>query len=148
MSQFVYFIRPIGERGPVKIGCGQNPMWRKSEISQRLPFGIEIAASTPGDFVIERRLHAKFRDAHIGHEWFTWSPALQRMIDDVKNGRFDPSTLPAPMALTKGRSGKPKAPYLKTVHEDQSVTYAKCRFIPLSEIASADLSEPILEAAE
>src|SRR3546814_7865437 len=87
----VYFIRPIGQAGPVKIGCSVGPNKRRHELETWSPVPLEIVAEIDGGFVIERRFHAKFHDTHERREWFTWSQGLDDTITDRKNTRLNSS---------------------------------------------------------
>jgi hypothetical protein len=106
----VYFIKPIGFDGPIKIGCSASPTGRAENLALWSPFPLEVLAEIEGGFDIERRFHAKFYDDHRGHEWFTISPDLLSLISEVKSGVFDIDTLPPPRSLArsarKGRGRK------------------------------------------
>lgn len=96
----VYFIKPAGIHGPVKIGCSANPMQRLSHLTRkRRP--LEIAALIEGDYVVERQFHALFRDDHIAKEWFFWTTELQSVIDRINRGSFDMAELPEPQRLPR-----------------------------------------------
>lgn len=90
----VYFLRPIGMDGPVKIGCSKLPADRLAVYMHWAPFPLEMAASLPGNFKLEARFHAKFAASHSHHEWFASSPELTATIQDIKAGVFDVATLP------------------------------------------------------
>src|SRR3546814_12248774 len=62
----VYFIRPIGQAGPVKIGCSVGPNKRRHELEKWTPVPLEIVAEIDGGFDIERRYHAKLDRKDIG----------------------------------------------------------------------------------
>jgi hypothetical protein len=100
----VYFIRPIGMRGPVKIGCSNSPERRRGALQTWCPFPLEIVAEVRGSLDIERRFHSLFRELHQGHEWFEWAPELQGVMDAVAAGTFDLSSLPAPQSLQRGKT--------------------------------------------
>jgi hypothetical protein len=104
----VYFIRPVGQHGPVKIGVSvglerssryPGKAGRFTQIDACSPVPLEIAAKIPGDKAVEQRFHAMFEADHDRFEWFRWSPALQDVIDAVVAGAFDIDTLPAPKAV-------------------------------------------------
>lgn len=95
----VYFLRPIGQRGPVKIGCSDYPMRRLQAFAQWSPAPLEIAALIPGDERLERRFHAKFAHLHSHLEWFREDPLLDATIDAIRAGTFDLAELPAPKRL-------------------------------------------------
>lgn len=94
MTRRVYFIKPIGMDGPVKIGCSRMPELRRKTLLTWSPFPLEIVAEIEGDFFLERRFHAKFLADHSHSEWFRVSNALLDTIAAVKAGTFDISTLP------------------------------------------------------
>src|SRR3546814_6699604 len=93
----VYFIRPIGQAGPVKIGCSVGPNKRRHELETWSPVPLEIVAEIDGGFDIERCFHAKFQDTHERREWFTWSQGLDDTITAINACAFDVSTLPEPV---------------------------------------------------
>lgn len=90
----VYFIKPIGMDGPVKIGCSQSPSLRRSALETWCPFPLEIVAEIVGDAFIESRFHRKFLASHLRSEWFAASPELSATIQQINDGLFDASTLP------------------------------------------------------
>lgn len=96
----VYFIRPIGMDGPVKIGCSRSPYKRLVTLETWCPFPLEIVAEIKGDTLLERRFHARFRASHMRHEWFRWTPGLAETIDLIGSGAFDVETLPDPERVT------------------------------------------------
>lgn len=90
----VYFIRPIGMTGPIKIGCSASPTGRKQSLAMWSPLPLEIVAEIDGDEALESRFHQRFITQHKAHEWFFWSRDLQETIDAIVAGTFDASTLP------------------------------------------------------
>lgn len=90
----VYFIKPIGMDGPVKIGTSESPVRRCGALAAWSPFPLEIAAQVEGGEVIEARFHRLFIDSHERLEWFSWTPELQSIIDHINNGTFDIACLP------------------------------------------------------
>tara|TARA_Y100001951_G_scaffold105173_2_gene120410 strand:- start:1078 stop:1578 length:501 start_codon:yes stop_codon:yes gene_type:complete len=107
----VYFIKPIGMDGPIKIGCSKSPTGRLEGLRTWCPLPLELLASIEGGPAIERRFHAMFLDDHEGHEWFRASARLTKVIASVAAGTFDIETLPAPVMLRRKR-GKAKNPPL------------------------------------
>lgn len=69
----VYFIKPIGFDGPIKIGCSISPDGRRDTLQTWCPFPLEIVAEIEGDTKLERRFHLMFDDTCKGREWFDWS---------------------------------------------------------------------------
>lgn len=108
----VYFIKPTGLIGPVKIGCSQSPQKRREALETWAPFALEIVAEIEGDFGIEHRFHSLFADSHIRREWFNWTPELGNAILAIAAGTFDLATLPEakriPRIYLKGKTGVPK----------------------------------------
>jgi hypothetical protein len=90
----VYFIKPVGMDGPVKIGCSRWPESRRKSLCPWSPFPLEIVAEIEGDFDLERRFHAMFLADHSHHEWFRASPELLATIAAICAGTFDVATLP------------------------------------------------------
>lgn len=101
----VYFIRPIGMRGPIKIGCSCSPDRRRSSLETWSPFPLEIVAEMIGSLDVERRIHSYFRVSHKSREWFEWTSELQRVIDSVIAGTFDPAALPEPVPFRRSSRG-------------------------------------------
>lgn len=101
-SALVYFARPVGALGPVKIGCSVYPKHRIKQIAAWSPVDLEIVAAIDGDEVLEARLHRLFLDSHLRLEWFAWSPELQNVIDKINGGTFDVETLPPYAGILNG----------------------------------------------
>jgi hypothetical protein len=95
VTRRVYFIRPIGMQGPVKIGCSQSPDQRRCTLAAWSPFPLEVVAEIAGGERLERSFHALFAEQHERREWFRWSPELQAVMDAINAGTFDVATLPA-----------------------------------------------------
>lgn len=109
----VYFIKPVGMDGPVKIGCSVSPNNRRSTLATWSPFALEIVADIEGGFELEKRFHALFAETHQRREWFGWSRRLAAVILAINDKSFDVATLPAPLNIVardraKTRSGPPK----------------------------------------
>ncbi|MES2781915.1 MAG: GIY-YIG nuclease family protein [Pseudomonadota bacterium] len=94
MPSFVYFIKPIGMQGPVKIGVSYTPIKRLRQLETFSPFGLELLVEVEGDKRLERAFHALFLHSHTRHEWFDWTPELQATIDALEAGTFDFESLP------------------------------------------------------
>lgn len=84
----VYFVRPIGAAGPVKIGCTTRPMKRLHELMHWSPAPLELAAAFAGTVVDEERLHAHFADLRSHAEWFRADPRIDAVIEDIRAGTF------------------------------------------------------------
>ena len=70
MTRVVYFIKPVEEAGPVKIGSTNDLQKRLHTLLGASPVDLLVAASVPGSFALERRLHSRFAYAHLRREWF------------------------------------------------------------------------------
>jgi hypothetical protein len=62
MKRYVYFIKPVGMDGPIKIGCSNIPEHRLVSLSMWSPFPLEIIGKTPGNLKDEGFLHRCFSD--------------------------------------------------------------------------------------
>lgn len=82
----VYFIRPVGMDGPIKIGCSAKPLDRLKVLSAWSPFPLELIGSAPGNFTDEGLLHHRFSDLHTRKEWFMSSPLLRETIERILGG--------------------------------------------------------------
>ncbi|MBO9624140.1 MAG: GIY-YIG nuclease family protein [Sphingomonas sp.] len=121
MNSLVYFIRPVGERDPVKIGCTTLIHDRLAGLNLWAPTKPEIAATIPGSYDLERRFHALFLAQNDHGEWFRWSPELELVISEIVAGTFDEATLPQPTWLQRPRKAKPDKP--RTRKADRQITY-------------------------
>jgi hypothetical protein len=70
MIKHVYFMRPVGMVGPIKIGCSRMLQDRLVQMATWSPFPLEIVYSEPGEHELERTLHRCFADYHSHLEWF------------------------------------------------------------------------------
>lgn len=80
----VYFLKPIGMAGPIKIGCSILPETRLRAFDIWSPFPLEIVASAPGGHQDESNLHWRFRSGRSHGEWFLVSVELLNLIDQVR----------------------------------------------------------------
>lgn len=106
MASWIYFIKPVVQPGPVKIGSARDPEARLKQLRGASPVALEIVAAMRGSVTVERRLHALFIADHDHCEWFSWSEKLQDTIDAVVDGSFDASVLPAPYVVSRGAKGR------------------------------------------
>lgn len=93
-TQYVYFIKPKGASGPVKIGLSEYPELRMMANSHWVPFPLELLLKIPGDRFLEARFHRMFLDCHSHLEWFNMTPKLQSVIESIKAGVFNFDDLP------------------------------------------------------
>lgn len=83
---FVYFLRPIGLLGPIKVGCSAEPKKRLEDFLTWSPLPLEILATVPGSLQDEGFLHRCFAKAHSHREWFHPSPEIQRALTIIMAG--------------------------------------------------------------
>lgn len=104
----IYFMRPIGMEGPVKIGCSIMPEKRLKSLDIWSPFPLEIIATAPGTHCNERSVHWHLQEDRLHGEWFRWSPRLRSLISHVQRNRSLPPLEPSPYGKTgKGRGNNP-----------------------------------------
>jgi hypothetical protein len=118
-KQTVYFIKPIGMDGPIKIGCSISPDNRKRTLETWSPFPLEIVATIEGDFRIERQFHGRHLASHKSHEWFETTDLLLADIAAINAGLFDLACLPKPHKL--GNTGKPRKGHKWTEAQKRNV---------------------------
>lgn len=82
----VYFLRPVGQVGPIKIGCSVNAKERLFAMNLSSPIPLELLAVVPGSARIERAIHVIFEKQRSHGEWFFPSPKLIKLIDDLIGG--------------------------------------------------------------
>jgi hypothetical protein len=80
---YVYFIRPVGMDGPIKIGFSNSPKTRLETLAAWSPFPLEIIGFVKGTYQDERFLHDCFFEQHSHREWFKFSPLLRDTIAKV-----------------------------------------------------------------
>lgn len=86
MKGFVYFIRPIGMAGPIKIGHSAEPRARILTLSTWSPFPLEIITTIPGGRDLECNVHDCFANLHSHREWFHAGKDLLLFIEKLKEG--------------------------------------------------------------
>lgn len=97
----VYFIRPIGFDGPIKIGTSNAPLKRMQSLREWCPFPLEILVTVPGNGKLERQFHTRFAHLHESSEWFTAAPELVDCVAQLQAGNFDFSSLPEDRLLPR-----------------------------------------------
>lgn len=94
----VYFLKPEGAPGPIKIGYSDAPKYRAKQITMDTKVPVEIMAEVQGDNFAERDVHRKFaewraaapfeqnRDYIIGAptEWFEPTDELMAFIAEAR----------------------------------------------------------------
>lgn len=105
---YVYFIKPVGMDGPIKIGCSGIPEDRLIALTTWSPFKLEIIGRTPGTLKDEGFLHRCFSEFHSHHEWFYFTPALAETIKKILASSIDEvrSSLTPKKHIRRGRKLK------------------------------------------
>ena len=83
---YVYFIKPVGMDGPIKIGVSTNPASRLDMLATWSPVPLELVAVIPGDAELERNIHECFADYHSHREWFAAGPRLASALAAIVSG--------------------------------------------------------------
>lgn len=87
---YIYFIKPIGVDGPIKIGCSTIPENRLDQLTIWSPWPLEILCTAAGNYKDENFLHSCFASDHSHREWFRSSPRLRAIIDEIaRTGSLD-----------------------------------------------------------
>lgn len=86
-QKFIYFVRPVGMDGPIKIGCSAKPISRLKVLASWSPFELEFIGTVPGSFAEEGLLHSRFSHLHTRKEWFMTSPTLRETIEAILAGK-------------------------------------------------------------
>lgn len=95
MTTYVYFLRPVGKSGPVKIGSSRQPIVRLEAFAAWSPEPLELVATVPGTLADEHGLHGYFAQHRSHGEWFMESPELTALIEAIQRGEIDRSGLPS-----------------------------------------------------
>ena len=83
---YVYFIKPVGLPGPIKIGHSFEPKARLGSFLAWSPIPLEIIHTMPGTPALERNIHECFVDCHSHREWFHPHPRLLGAVEALKEG--------------------------------------------------------------
>lgn len=81
--KWVYFMRPIGMLGPIKIGWSAVQENRLNGFMAWSPWPLEIFGRVPGSHSDEIFLHKCFADLHSHYEWFRAEPRLYAAINKI-----------------------------------------------------------------
>lgn len=105
----IYFIRPVGLPGPIKIGCSRWPADRLQACMHQSPLPLEIVGSIPGDFKLERKFH-NFLSGSLSHcEWFHPTELVISTMERVLAGETvgDVIDLKSPLRVLQARQKRP-----------------------------------------
>lgn len=87
----VYFAKPVGQDGPIKIGCSNDVFRRIEQMSGWSPVPLELMATVPGCPADEHQLHREFAEYRLHGEWFSPGPRLLDHIRSLPVEAFLPS---------------------------------------------------------
>lgn len=98
----IYFIRPAGQDGPIKVGHSIQVPLRLRGFNKVSPVPLELAAIIPVPDGSSRRFcehfewrfHMRYADHRLHHEWFAAHPLILADIAAINAGTFDTATLP------------------------------------------------------
>lgn len=107
----IYFLRPVGQVGPIKIGCSVDAENRLATYIPWSPIKLEIVVTAAGSHMEERRLHGMFGKDWLHHEWFGASKELLALIDYV----VATGALPELPRVIKFRAKPQSRPRVKSV---------------------------------
>lgn len=79
----VYFFRPRGMAGPIKIGCSTRPHQRIENFALWSPIPLELIGHVPGSMKDERYIQNCFAHLHLHHEWFDGKPDLLLAVENI-----------------------------------------------------------------
>lgn len=79
----VYFIKPAGLDGPIKIGSSKRPAIRVIDLAAWSPWPLQLIGAVHGSTEDERFLHKCFADCHSHREWFHSTPHLRETIQKI-----------------------------------------------------------------
>lgn len=122
MKKSVYFFRPVGEVGPIKIGSSGRPMDRLRSYQIWSPVLLELVASVQAHHNTETWLHRHFLATWRHGEWFDWSEELQSLIDHVLDHESLPDWVSPPTNPYEYRAFLEKYPRGKTKHSHRIFT--------------------------
>lgn len=79
-AQWVYFMRPAGLAGPIKIGWSTDPARRARVIGKHQGFPLDVLGRVHGARHLESVLHRHFAADRLGGEWFAPSDTLLETV--------------------------------------------------------------------
>ena len=83
MSGFIYFLKPVGMDGPIKIGWSCEVNRRLQELQTANAARLVLLGFIPGTMEDERAWHARHATERLEAEWFRPSQALLDAIAKV-----------------------------------------------------------------
>jgi len=101
-DRYIYFIKPVGKRGPIKIGSSYSPADRLKQIQRDWLDKLELIGFVPGFVPDEINLHYRFarhrQRIHSHREWFNACDEIETAVRRIIEIGCMPSNLTAPVA--------------------------------------------------
>lgn len=85
-GKFVYFIKPVGIAGPIKIGCSEYVDVRLACLAAWSPLPLEIVVTIPGSFDLERNIHECLARSYSHKEWFHATDEVTGLVGKLLAG--------------------------------------------------------------
>jgi hypothetical protein len=109
----VYFVE-AGPGGPIKIGTSLDVASRLRDLQATCPETLRLIVAIPGGHEDEHRLHCRFADERLHHEWFRGDGAVRSFALSLASANLETvieMTRPVKSArrrLLRSREPKPK----------------------------------------
>lgn len=87
MIGYVYFMKAVGQAGPIKIGHSTFPPARLAVYQTWNPVDLEIVSQFSGPLSLEKAIHERFARWHIRGEWFEAVDELVSLMEGIRDGR-------------------------------------------------------------
>src|ERR1700728_4360202 len=82
----VYFIKPTGLPGPIKVGFSNCTPGRVRSLASWSPVLLEVIVMIPGSTTLELNIQDCLWDYHSHHEWFFPADRVMRLVADLIAG--------------------------------------------------------------
>jgi hypothetical protein len=87
MIGVVYFVRPVGMLGPIKIGFSSKDVHaRLRQLNAQSPLPVEMVACVPGTKKLEANIHQCLADSHSHFEWFRPTDEVLAFLEKLVAG--------------------------------------------------------------
>ena len=86
MTGYVYFVKPVGQAGPIKIGHSTYPPARLNTLQTWSPVELELVSSFQGSLATEKAVHERFAKWQVRGEWFEPVPELVALMGGIRDG--------------------------------------------------------------
>lgn len=87
MTGYVYFLRPVGQPGPIKVGHSAHPPSRLDAFQTWSPVPLELVSQFSATQTVERQVHDRFAKWHLHGEWFHPVEDLIALAEGVRDGK-------------------------------------------------------------